>query len=110
MLRALGKVTVTTPGTPVPITAILPADLTPAAVHAVLLQALPSNTGAAYVGAAALNKATLASCYMVLATPTANSVPSFSAVHNLLGQGVQLNDMVVDADTAGNGVLVTVVY
>jgi hypothetical protein len=110
MLRALGKVTVTTPGTPVPITAILPPDLTPPAVHAVLLQALPGNTGAVYVGSAALNKATLAGVYMVLAIPTTNSVPSFSAVHNLLGQGIQLNDLLIDADVAGGGVLATVVY
>lgn len=110
MMRALGKVTVTTPGTPVPITSILPGDLTPAAVHSVLVQAVPANTGAVYLGAAGLTKATLANCYMVLATPTVNSVPSFSAVHNLLGQGVQINDMLIDADVAGNGVIVTVVY
>jgi hypothetical protein len=109
MLRALGKVTVTTPGTPVPITAILPPDLTPPAVHALLLQALPGNTGNVYVGGATLNKTTLAGVYMVLATPTANNVPSFSAVHNQLGQGIQIHDLLIDADAAGGGVLVTVV-
>jgi hypothetical protein len=82
----------------------------PPAVHSVLLQALPGNTGNVYVGSTALNKTTLAGVYMVLAVPTANSVPSFSAVHNLLGQGIQLNDLLIDADAAGGGVLATVVY
>jgi hypothetical protein len=110
MLRALGKLTVTTPGTPVPITSLLPPDLTPPAVHSVLLQALPANTGNVYVGTTALNKTSLAGVYMVLAVPTTNSIPSFSAVHNLLGQGVQLNDLMIDADVAGGGVIATVVY
>jgi hypothetical protein len=110
MLRALGKITVTTPGTPVSISSILPPDLTSPAVHSVMLQAIPANTGNVYIGSTALNKTTLAGVYSILAIPTANSVPSFSAVHNLFGQGIQLNDMMIDADNAGGGVIATVVY
>lgn len=108
MIQALGKVTVTTPGTPVALTINQTRPVARLAVHALLVQALSTNIGKLYLGTAALNKSTLAGVYAVLAIPTVNLIPTFSAALTLAPAGIQIQDMYLDADTAGEGVLVTV--
>ena len=110
MIIALGKVAVTTPGTPVNVLTTLNRQDVPSAVKAVIVQAVGANTGAIYIGSSAqgFSKSTLAGVYQVLPTPTANSLPSFSANHDMAGTGIQINDLMLDADIAGNGAIVTI--
>ena len=75
MIQAVGKFTVTTSGTVV-VPFVQRPDLPPA-VHSVIVQALPANTGAVYVGDTALDRVNVQHCYAVLPTPTANAVASF---------------------------------
>lgn len=111
MIQIPGKLTVPTPGTPVQIFAALnaadPTTYKFKKVQAVLLQALFGNTGKVYVGAATMNKASLAFCSAVLAIPTAAGAQSWGAANPLTPAGVDLDLLYLDVDVANEGVLVT---
>jgi hypothetical protein len=107
MIQALGKVTVPAAGTPVRSTANLTDPTRRYAVHGVLIQALTGNTGKVYIGTTGLNKSTLANVFAVLAIPTTNQLPTFSAALTLAPNAITLDDLYLDADINGEGVLVT---
>ena len=112
MIRPAGKVTVPVPGTPVIATINLPNQgisfgERPYVCHAVMFQALRGNTGAVFIGTAALDAASEANLFAVLAIPTTNSLPSFSAALTIAPNGLVLNEFYIDAAVAGDGVLVT---
>lgn len=116
MLTPLGPVRVSVPGTPVRATSAIPDTLpnlygepgSNFTCHAALFQALPTNTGLVYIGAATMNKTTLAGVLAVLAVPTANSIPSFSVALTLAPAGIDLSDVYIDAANATEGVLVSI--
>lgn len=113
MIDALGKITVTTPGTPVraTINRTDPAKVIPA--HGVMFEVWPTNTGLCYVGRVGMNKATGEGVYAILGAPSKNTndvvsfLPTFSAALTLSPNGMQAADFYVDADQAGDGVIAT---
>ena len=97
---SIGKVTVTTAGTPVQVTA------TSTRCQAISLQALSTNTGKIYVGnAQAMSKSTLANVLGVVAVPTANTIPSAS-ISQQGTAGLDASSFWLDSDNSGEGVLV----
>lgn len=107
---ALGKITVPTPGSPVPLQAEAPTGLASQTCHGYIIQALSTNTGKIYIGDSTLNKATLAGVFCVLAIPTNNLFPSFSSsVGNAAGPAFNLATIYIDADNAGEGVVASAV-
>jgi len=115
MLVVLGPISVVTPGTLIRATATLPPsvdglNLNPArfTCHAALFQAKPGNLGKVYIGTAGMVRATLAGVSAVLAIPTVNSIPSYSISLTLAPAGIDLSELFIDADTAGEGVLLTI--
>lgn len=109
-LIARGAFTVTTPGTPVPITAPSTGSGTggnPFNIHGVLFQALPTNTGKVYVGLAGMNKATYVGVLAILPIPTENFLPAFSTSLTIAPNALILTQFAIDADNASDGVLVS---
>ncbi len=106
---SLGKVTVVTAGTPVQVDlTVLPADNRQSPrVHAYIVQALSANVGKVYIGTLGMNKSTLAGVLAVLPIPTANLVPTLSVSVAQAANGLNLSDLWFDADTSGEGVLVS---
>ena len=104
-LFSLGKVTVPIPGTPVALT--VPTTINPPSVHAILIEVLATNTGKIYIGLAGLNKTTLAGVLIVLAVPTANSLPTFSIAVTQAANALSLPQLRFDVDNANDGVLVS---
>lgn len=108
MIGALGPLTVPTPGTPVSVSTLLPANKHQPC-HGILFQALPTNTGKVYVGNRTLDSSTLVGCYAILAIPTTNQLPTFSAALTIAPNGLDAaQTFFVDADNADDGVLVTI--
>jgi hypothetical protein len=98
-----GRISVATPGTPVPL------STNPAATASKLFfQAIPGLTGKTYVGAPAMNKTTLSGVARVLSP---NSAGGFSETFYIESQdgenSIRLKDYAIDADVAGEGLLVT---
>lgn len=112
-LTGCGKTTVVTPGIPVqvsvPAAVAGPANPGLSSVHAILIQALPTNLGKAYVGTAGLDKSALTKCLVVLPIPTINLLPTFSISLTAAANALSLLDLWIDADNAGEGVLISVV-
>jgi hypothetical protein len=102
-IHSMGRVNVPTPGTPVP----LSTDET-VTVSKLFFQAIPGLTGKTYAGAPTMTKATLAGTARVLAP---NSTGGFSETFYVETQdgedSIHLADYAVDADVAGEGLLVT---
>ena len=98
-----GRVNVTTPGTPVPLT----TDATATAAK-IFFQVIPGLTGKTYIGGPALNKSTLANVARVL---WPNATGGFSETFSLEAQdgrnSIRLAEYAIDADVAGEGLLVT---
>ena len=107
MIKAVGTFVVTTPGSLQRLSAGETNPATWRSCHGVLVQALPSNAGLVYVGDATLNRAAKSGLYAVLGIPTANYIPSFSVALTLAPNGLDLSKFYVDADTATDGVIVT---
>jgi|SRR5580698_69228 hypothetical protein len=103
IINCLGRVNVAVPGTPVPLT-------TNPAITAskVFVQVIPGLTGKTYLGSTLLNKATLAGVARIL---WPNSGGGFSENFFLESQdgtdSIRLKDYAIDADVAGEGLLVT---
>ena len=102
-VKCLGRVNVATPGTPVP----LSIDPT---VHAskLFFQVIPGLTGKTYAGVPSMTKGTLAGVARVL---WPNSTGGFSENFEIESQdgenSIRLMDYAIDADVAGEGMLVT---
>lgn len=110
MIGCKGAVIVPTPGTPVQVTA--PATGSgnggnPYAIHGVMFQALPTNTGKVFVGIAGLNATTYANVAAILPIPTTNFLPVFSTSITIAPNALILTEFWIDADNADEGVLVT---
>lgn len=104
-LAPLGRTLVGTPGTPVAVS--VPATLQPPAAHACVFQALPTNSGKVYIGTQGMNKTTLVGVLVVLAIPSDNQIPAFSLAVTHAANAIPLADLRVDADVAGEGVLIS---
>jgi hypothetical protein len=103
IINSLGRVNVPVPGTPVPLTAN----------HAItasklFVQVIPGLTGKTYLGSHTLTKSTLAGVTRILSP---NSAGGFSENFFLESQdgtnSIRLADYSIDADVAGEGLLVT---
>ena len=98
-----GRVNVATPGTPVPLS-------TDPNVRAskLFFQVIPGLTGKTYVGKATLTKSTLAGVARIL---WPNASGGFSETFYIEAQdgenSIRLTDYAIDADVAGEGLLVT---
>lgn len=109
MLRSLGKVTIPNAGTPVQAT-VNQSD--PAQVflcHAFLVESWPTNVGKIYVGLKNMDKSSGSNLLAVLAIPTTNSIPTFSATIAAAPNALSINDIYIDADTSNDSALVSVV-
>jgi hypothetical protein len=93
----LGRINVPTPGTPVPLA-------TDPAITAskLFVQAVPGLTGKTYLGARTMSKTTLTGVARVL-----SSDDSFFLESQDGADGIRLKDYALDADVAGEGLLVT---
>lgn len=108
MIRPVAKILVATAGTPVQATSQEPDPTKPVVIHGILVQALPTNQGHVYIGTATMDKDTLADVFAILATPTANFLPTFSAALTIAPNGLSLNQFWIDADNNDDGALVTI--
>jgi len=111
-LKSLGKVTVTTAGTPVRLTA---NETTPTArvpAHAIFVQADKANGGAGWLGLSGMNKATGAGVLAVIPKPSASdstSYPSISISDATSKTMIDASDVYLDADGNGYNFYVSVV-
>jgi hypothetical protein len=102
-INCKGRVTVSTPGTPVPLT-------TDPMVTAskLLFQVIPGLTGKTYVGISGMTKATFGGVARIL---WPNTSGGFSETFYIEAQdranSIRLIDYAIDADVAGEGLLVT---
>ena len=100
---SLGRVNVSTPGTPVP----LSTDPKQRASK-LFFQVIPGLTGKTYIGKPGMNKATLAGVSRIL---WPNASGGFSDQFFLETQdgadSIPLSEYSIDADVAGEGLLVT---
>jgi hypothetical protein len=98
-----GRISVTTPGTPVP----LSTDPT-ATASKLFFQVIPGLTGKTYVGAPGMAKSTLAGVARVLwPNPTGGFSETFEIESQDGEDSIHLAEYAVDADVAGEGLLVT---
>jgi hypothetical protein len=108
MQESLGVVRVPLVGVPVRVTINKPVPTDRCAVHAILFQALPENTGRIYVGTANLNRVTKAGVLGTLAVPTANSIPTFSMALTISPNAILAQDIFIDGDANTDGVTIAV--
>jgi hypothetical protein len=102
-INCLGKLSVPTPGTPVPLT----TDHTVTATK-VFFQVIPGLTGKTYVGKPSMTKGTLAGVARILwPNPTGGFSENFYIETQDARDSIRLADYAVDADVAGEGLLVT---
>lgn len=106
MLQSGGLVTATA-GTPVRLTNNEGDPTAQLMVRSFMAQAHLSNTGNVYIGTASLNKTTLAGVYGIIPIPTTNIIPSFGASITFHPGPVDLNDIYLDVDTTGEGVIIS---
>lgn len=103
IIKSLGRINVPVSGTPVPLA-------TDASITAskLFVQVVPGLTGKTYIGTTGMSKLTLAGVTRILA-PNASS--GFSENFFLESQdgtnAIRLKDYAIDADVAGEGLLVT---
>jgi hypothetical protein len=98
-----GRVNVATPGTPVPL------STNPAVTASKLFfQVIPGLTGKMYVGAPSMGKAALSKVARVLWPNTAGGFSENFYIESQDGENsIHLADYAIDADVAGEGLLVT---
>jgi hypothetical protein len=116
MKKALGPLRVTTPGQLRRLTVLVPPTLPGAKagdtlnykVHGFMLQVLPTNVGKVYIGDSTMVRATGVGVEVWLPAPTATLAPSYSGALTIAPAGIELGDMYLDADTAEDGILVTI--
>ncbi len=102
-LTSLGRVNVVTPGTPV----LLSIDPT-LRVSKLFFQSVPGLTGKTYIGTPLMAKATLAQVVRVLVPATNSAIADQFALAPEQGKDtIYLNQYAIDADNAGEGLLVS---
>jgi hypothetical protein len=102
-LISLGLVIVTTAGTPVPVSA---TPLNCNAAYFTTVRASQSGQQM-YVGVTGMNKSTLAGVMKVLEKPTATAADSFQMTPKKGKALIDLSRVYIDADTSGDGILVS---
>jgi hypothetical protein len=102
-INCKGRVSVVSPGTPVPVSTDPGATATK-----LFFQVIPGLTGKTYVGVPGMTKASLAGVARVL---WPNAAGGFSETFEIETQdardSIRLMDYSIDADVAGEGLLVT---
>jgi hypothetical protein len=102
-LNCLGRLNVTTPGTPVPLTTN--PKIT---ASKVFFQVIPGLTGKTYVGVPTMTTGTLAGVARVLwPNPTGGFSETFEVESQDGEDSIHLAQYAVDADVASEGLLVT---
>jgi hypothetical protein len=102
-LTSLGRVNVAAPGTPVP----LSTDPT-VRVSKLFFQSVPGLTGKCYIGAPAMSKSALSHVVRVLVPATTTVVADQFEISSRDGRdSLYLDQYAVDADVAGEGLLVS---
>src|SRR5262245_54553520 len=106
-LHSLGSVVIATPGTPARVTnnQSVPTHRLPA--HSFLIEALSTNVGKVYIGTSNMNKTTLLGVCAILAIPTTNILPSFSATVAFSASAFNLADYFIDTDNTNDGALIS---
>jgi hypothetical protein len=103
IINCLGRVNVAVPGTPVPL-----ATNRSVTASKLFIQVIPGLTGKTYFGSAAMTKNTLDGVTRIL---WPNASGGFSESFFLESQdgadSIRLKDYAIDADVAGEGLLVT---
>jgi hypothetical protein len=102
-IHCMGRVNVPTPGTPVPL-----STGEAVAISKLFFQVIPGLTGKTYAGVPTMNKTTSAGVARIL-WPNATGGPSENFyIETQDGEdSIHLADYAVDADVAGEGLLVT---
>lgn len=114
MIRSIGVFRVTVPGTLKQIASTAADLVQDGAIHGILLQALPGNTGVVYIGGSAIVRASYTGLYGMLGVPALNaggqptSLPTFTAALTLAPNAIKLSDFYIDADQANDGVIASV--
>lgn len=108
MIQAIGVLRVAVPGTPVRATSGQANPAENLRCHGVLFQALPTNTGVVYVGDQALTPGAFTGVFGMLAIPTTNLLPSFSAAVTISTNSLSLEDFYLDAAVANDGAICTI--
>jgi hypothetical protein len=102
-INCKGRVNVATPGTPVSLT----TDPTVTASK-LFFQVIPGLTGKTYVGTTGMTKASFAGVARVLApNPSSGFSENFYIESQDGTNSIRLKDYVIDADVAGEGLLVS---
>ena len=102
-INTKGRVSVPTPGTPVP----LSTDITVVASK-LFFQVIPGLTGKTYAGVPAMAKSTLAGVARVLCPNQSGGISETFYLEAQDGENsIRLADYAIDADVAGEGLLVT---
>ena len=102
-INTYGRTNVPTPGTPVPLT----TDQTVTASK-VFFQVIPGLTGKTYVGKPTMTKGTLAGVARILWPNTSGGFSETFYIESQDGDNsIHLADYAIDADVAGEGLLVT---
>ncbi len=96
-MTTLGRVNVATPGTPVPL-----ATDPSITASKLFVQAVPGLTGKTFLGALTMSKTTLAGVARVLSAGETFFLESQDGT-----DGIRLKDYAIDADVAGEGLLVS---
>lgn len=107
-LHSLGKITVTTAGTPVQVTG------SKTLARSAIIFADPSNTGKIWIGLSTLVKGTRVGLLGLLVAPSSSNVPSWSLTPYVVdGRGQQatidLSTIYLDSDVNGEGAVVAYV-
>jgi len=102
-IKCNGRVNVTTPGTPVQLSTDPKAT-----ASKLFFQVIPGLTGKMYVGSPTMSKVTLSSVARVLwPNPTGGFSETFCIESQDGEDSIHLSQYAVDADVAGEGLLVT---
>jgi len=102
MPTSFGRITVPQAGTPVHVSS------KQLKCHAVMIEALPTNTGKCYIGNDKLMKG-VSGEFAILAVPTANTIPTYNETISSAPDALNLFDYWIDVDNNGEGVLVSYV-
>jgi|WetSurMetagenome_2_1015567.scaffolds.fasta_scaffold02468_2 hypothetical protein len=110
MWRSLGKVTVTTSGTPVRATLNETTPSDRVGCQSILFEQIPGNTGRIYIcDRQNANIITLVGVVAILAKPTSSAFPSAGCGVPSAPAALNAADFYIDAEISGEGVLVSVV-
>ena len=107
-IRSAGFVT-TTAGVLVRLTANESDPTTNLDAHSIMAEALQGNTGRVYIGSSAMVRATGVGVYAVIPIPTSNIHPTFTATIAYAPAALTVNNLWLDVDADGEGVLVSYV-